>query len=471
MNRATVKKQRAVIYARISLDKTGEGLGVQRQEAECRALCKSRGWEVVEVCVDNDVSATTSLKRPAYDRALSIIREGEADVWVSWAYDRVMRRVSDLEPFIDHLDKANAQAHFVQAGAIDLSTPAGQFTALMFVGVAKMETQQKSVRQQAANRQRAHAGLRSSGGLRPFGWDEDRVTVHPVEGPALAQAIDEVTHGRSLRSLIDEWNKDPDLTPARGGKWRYSTIRALLMRASSAGLATYRGNVLKDVPAQWEPIVTVAQWEAICAVLSSPERRTTTDNRLKHYLSHAAVCGVCAGPLIVSAVNIRGSHRRIFRCKSGSNHVTRSFDPIEEATTAAILDRLASPDVAELFQPAQKRRPLKALADIDAVRTRMEQVQRDYEQGWIGGPELRLTMDNLSARLREAQAKVTMQAIPGIPERVRKVKPQRVAEVWESLSPVEQRNVANALLSVTVYPRRDAEHGALPYGALIEWKR
>ena len=101
----------------------------------------------------------------------------------------------------------------------------------------------------------------------------------------------------------------------------------------------------------------------------------------------------------------------------------------------------------------------------------MEEGQRDYEQGWIGGPELRLTMDNLSARLREAQAKVTLQAMPGIPERVRKVKPQRVTEVWESLSPVEKRNVANALLSVTVYPRRDAEHGALPYGALIEWKR
>lgn len=48
---------RAAVYVRISKDDTGERAGVQRQREDCLALAESRGWEVVEVFEDNDVSA------------------------------------------------------------------------------------------------------------------------------------------------------------------------------------------------------------------------------------------------------------------------------------------------------------------------------------------------------------------------------------------------------------------------------
>ena len=47
----------AAIYARISRDREGAGLGVERQEADCRALAERLGWDVVAVYVDNDISA------------------------------------------------------------------------------------------------------------------------------------------------------------------------------------------------------------------------------------------------------------------------------------------------------------------------------------------------------------------------------------------------------------------------------
>src|ERR687887_507586 len=36
----------AGIYTRISMDRVGGGLGVERQEQDCRELCARRGWEV-----------------------------------------------------------------------------------------------------------------------------------------------------------------------------------------------------------------------------------------------------------------------------------------------------------------------------------------------------------------------------------------------------------------------------------------
>ena len=56
---------RAAIYARLSMDREGTSAAVDRQEADCRELCEARGWEVVQVFSDNDVSASSGRRRPA----------------------------------------------------------------------------------------------------------------------------------------------------------------------------------------------------------------------------------------------------------------------------------------------------------------------------------------------------------------------------------------------------------------------
>jgi site-specific DNA recombinase len=51
------KVRAAAIYARISSDVDGSGLGVARQLEDCRKLAESLGWPVAEEYVDNDLSA------------------------------------------------------------------------------------------------------------------------------------------------------------------------------------------------------------------------------------------------------------------------------------------------------------------------------------------------------------------------------------------------------------------------------
>ena len=67
----------AAIYARISSDQTGEGLGVARQLEDCRRLAADRGWTVAAEYVDNDISAYRGKTRPEYARMLADI-EGAA---------------------------------------------------------------------------------------------------------------------------------------------------------------------------------------------------------------------------------------------------------------------------------------------------------------------------------------------------------------------------------------------------------
>nr|MBA3368633.1 recombinase family protein [Geodermatophilaceae bacterium] len=92
---------RSVIYARQSLDRSGEGAAVERQIADCRKLAESRGWDVLDVVSDNDISASNGKARPGYQRVLTMIESGSVDRVVVWAVDRLTRRMRDLEDVVD----------------------------------------------------------------------------------------------------------------------------------------------------------------------------------------------------------------------------------------------------------------------------------------------------------------------------------------------------------------------------------
>ena len=73
------KPVRAAVYVRISQDREGAGLGVARQEEDCRALCARKGWQVAGVYADNDVSAYSGRPRKEWTRLLADIGDGLID--------------------------------------------------------------------------------------------------------------------------------------------------------------------------------------------------------------------------------------------------------------------------------------------------------------------------------------------------------------------------------------------------------
>jgi len=98
-------RRRAAVYTRISQDRisqdrTGAGLGVERQETDCRALAEQLGWEIVAVHSDNDLSAYSGKPRPGYRALLADLRAGVADAVIVWHTDRLHRHPSELEEYL-----------------------------------------------------------------------------------------------------------------------------------------------------------------------------------------------------------------------------------------------------------------------------------------------------------------------------------------------------------------------------------
>ena len=177
----------AAIYCRISLDKRGEGLGVERQETLCRKLAKQRGWKVGEVYVDNDASAYSRKPRPAYDRMLDDIRAGKCDGVIAVDQDRLSRRLSELAELIEILQQAAAPVATTD-GELDSTTSGGILRLHILGAVAENESRKKGERVAREAEQAAFAG--KPGGSRwAFGWNEDRVSLRDDEADLIRDAV------------------------------------------------------------------------------------------------------------------------------------------------------------------------------------------------------------------------------------------------------------------------------------------
>jgi len=281
----------AAIYCRISLDRNGEGLGVERQEALCRKLAKERGWPVAEIYVDNDRSAYSGKPRPAYQRMFADIEAGLRDAVVCVDLDRLTRRPAELEAFMDLADMHHVALANV-SGDTDLASSDGRFKARIMGAVARQESERKGERVSREAEQAARRGV-PRGSRRPFGYEPDRVTVREDEAALIKDAVERVLAGVSLPSIARDWNARGISTPQgalRG--WSGTSVVEVLRNPRIAGLRTYHGEVVSE--GAWPAIVDRETFERLQVKIRRSARPGRPARRL---LSGVARCGLCGSPM------------------------------------------------------------------------------------------------------------------------------------------------------------------------------
>ena len=315
-----------VMYARISEDREGAGLGVERQLDDQCSLFTQLGLRLAGVYADNDLSAFTGKPRPDYLAMLADLDTGRARVVTAWHTDRLHRTPRELETYIDLAERRGVVTHSVKAGPLDLATPSGRAVARTLCAWARFESEHKGERVRAARRQAAEQG-RWQGGCRPFGFEADGTTIRPTEAAALAQASEAIVSGASLRSVVRDLNEAGHRT-AWDREWTSQAVRDMLRRPRNAGLTSYGAETF---PAAWPAIVPETTWRAAVSILSNPERRTNTtgSSRVKWLGSGLYVCGICGEPALRVSNQDPGSEHPAYRCKARDNtrqsgHVTRA---------------------------------------------------------------------------------------------------------------------------------------------------
>jgi len=485
------QKTRAVIYVRISQDRTGAGLGVDRQREDCEALAERMGWEVLEVYVDNDVSAFSGKLRKDYRRMLADLDQGKATVVVVWHTDRLTRSIVELEEYIELSDRRGIATHTVQAGTVDLATPSGRMTARILGAVARQESEHKGERVARARRQKALKG-EWMGGIRPFGWGMptgevrtkvDRKTGEEVEVPALdmmlavpeeAEALrfwtDEILSGGSIRSLV-KWCADKGVTTTRGNPVTHTDMRDMLLRPRNAGIAVYRGEEVGR--GQWEPIVDEAKYRAVCAILRDPGRTVNRGAQPKWLGSLLYECGRHACGKGMTVTQSGGRQYPSYRCTTGHGGGRRA-ETVDQYVEDTIVERLERPDAHELLEPAPDGVDVAGLqAEGERIRQRMRDLGGLFGAGQLeldafteGMETARAQLEGVTRQLARAATRDPLVGLVGAPD---------VRAAWKALDLERQRNVLRALVTVTLTtprPGRMPDGGYFDYDAVVfAWKR
>jgi DNA invertase Pin-like site-specific DNA recombinase len=470
---------RAALYLRVSLDRTGEGLAVDRQREDGEQLIKLRGWDLTSTYTDNDISAAGTKRRPGFEALMAAIESGAVDVVVAWSLDRLTRNRRDQLRLIEGCHRGGTNLALVRGSDMDLSSAVGRAVADILSTTARLENEQKSERQVRAIRQAAGKGI-MVGGRRAFGYTDDGQHLHPTEAPLLVQAYDRFLDAGAPLGAIARWLNDQGVTTTRGNRWRVETVRVVLSNPRNAGLRALRSvdpksgkrNFYHDAPVAtgtWPAVITEERWRQALRRLQDPSRRSSPGNRPRHLLSGIAWCGVegCGGRVYNS-----GAHGvPVLRCLS--KHLSRRADPIETLVVEALLRRLSKPYAARLFTSSSDG------VDVDdlwrraaATRAKLAELEDDYrDPDFVMGREEYMRSRN---QLQERLAGIDTE-IAGL-GRGDAVAPLRGAAdprpVWDQLDIDTQRAVVNQLMRVTVLPGRSGQPGGRrfdPASVDIRW--
>jgi site-specific DNA recombinase len=432
------------IYCRISQDRKGEGLGVARQEKDCRQLAERHGWDVAEVLVDNDVSAYSGKPRRGYERLLAMIEGDEIDAVVAWSPDRLHRAPAELETFIDLVEAHKVRIQTVQAGDYDLSTAAGRMSARVVGAVARHESEVKSERIRRKHEELAERGRPSGGGKRPFGYQADRMTLDAAEAALIRDAADRILAGDSLRSIVRDW-RDRGVPSVSGAPWQGTTVKRLLCSARIAGYREHKGKLAGK--ASWPAIITPEELTRIRAILTSPERRKSSTSARRYLLVGFVRCGRC-GAAMASRATGKGVRRYVCHADRGCGRCGIAAEPLEELIVEAVLSRFDGTTIPTKGRTDHDDK----LAEIEALEQRLADLSEDYAAGHLSRIELRVGGERIRERLDVLRSELAADLVDsGVGDRFGE--PGELRRAWPTLTFDRRRAVlALAVESVTISP-------------------
>jgi site-specific DNA recombinase len=469
--------QRAFTYARQSKD---HDAGIGRQQEDTDGLAERRGYVIPEGgrFADNDVSASKlTRKRPDYERMMARIRNGECDVLVITYMDRLYRQPIELEHIIPEIERAGVLIATVYEGDMDLRTDTGQLQARVKVAFARAEVMRKANRQKRANLERAQNGGRTPHGIRPFGYQDDRITPLEDEAEAIRWAARHILSGGSVSAILRDWT-DRGVKPRFegrtrrddngndvpfSGRWSHASVTRILTNPRIAGLNTLPNSSEIIGEGNWTPIITPETWAAVKDILSDPNRTAP-----RGAVSLGGFLFYCrCGARVQRDTRYRGRKGDpgrvgipIYKCTEYTAkatgrpgpHVTIAATQIDRYVEMRLLDRMREPDAAQVFE-----RKRDGSADVAKLKQERKEISDglarmagDEAMGILPRSIYLDAAKRVTARLEEIDAQIADAGKTDAAALL--LGADDPGEVWAGLDITVQRKIIESVMHITLKP-------------------
>lgn len=353
-------------YCRISDDAhKRDGHGVEDQTRHCGRIAGHVRGVVVHHYIDNDKSASKAdVTRDDFDKMVEALERGATesgypvDGVVCVADDRLYRGAHAYERFVDSFTSHPNRVYADDTGRHDLYGDGAEYRGLLGVAAARSETKKKKKRRARLNHlARAERG-EPVAGRRPFGWNDDKLTLHPEESKVVRQGVTDLLAGKSITTVT--WNfVESGLTTTMGNGWQLQTVKQILRNPRTCGYRKLNGELVADaegnpVVGKWKPIATPKEWYAVTAILEKNRSAGGWDGSgdgkrtpRKYLLTGLLRCGkkledgrTCNAKM--HGAPARKTHK--YRCRSvldgGCDKLSRQGPAIDKLITQLVLAKL-----------------------------------------------------------------------------------------------------------------------------------
>lgn len=301
---------RAVLYLRQSVSRD-DSISLALQESAGREHCARHGYQVVAVESDPGVSGRT-WQRPAVQRTIAMIEDGQADVIVLWKWSRLSRSRRDWAIAADKVDVAGGRIESATE-AVDVTTATGRLARGVLTEFAAFESDRIGEVWKEVHESRVQRGLVPNGNRR-FGYQLNPETgvhePHPTEAPVVRWAYERYVAGESPATIAEALNNRGHRT-VKGGPWSAEAVIDYLAAGFGAGVLRWRG---QTYPGAHETIIDADLWQAFqdrrAARAATPPRRRAS----RYLLSGLVYCAACGQRMHANT----GTYGPNFRCKRRS---------------------------------------------------------------------------------------------------------------------------------------------------------
>jgi site-specific DNA recombinase len=425
---------RAVIYIRVSSEKQVDGFSLRAQEKILKKYAADMKMSVVKLFREEGKSAYYTDTRPEFQNMLDFVKAGNADVILTYKYDR-LSRMDPADSFQLLKDLKEHNIRFI-AVADQLDTAVSDaFTIANHVIQANnfIEDLSGNVRNGQLD---AAACCMHMGGIPPFGYkvnqDTKQLELDETNATAVKKAFQYYAEGESANDICD-WLTKNGYKTVNGNFFTPSTLNSMFRNEKYRGCYTWDKAMPKDSKghrngsAQKEEYLRI---EEGCPAIVSEKVWQEVQNRLaenssmakrakpnRYYpLNGMIYCSKC-GERMTGNVSYSGKHIYYqYRCSKKCGNRSVRADQLEESILNVLRD--------SLFSRANQSAILEALNQLAGAQK--DSTDRRYQQLKAKFTGLEKSEENLLAAIEKGNVRTV---ITNRLERVGKEKAQVQKEI------------------------------------------
>jgi site-specific DNA recombinase len=448
-------KRTAAIYTRVSSDRQKQEGTIASQRAALMEYAQAQDWMVpAEWIFEDEGFSGAVLNRPGLERLRDLVAEGQVEIVLAHAPDRLSRKYAYQVLLIEEFARLGVETRFLKAPAAQ--TPEEQLLVQFQGMIAEYERALIAERTRRGKRYRAKAGSVSVLGVAPYGYRYVRKTEHSAGYFAVQEAEAQVVRrifaqyaqeALSMAEIARQLNQEHIATRFGKGPWRDTTILGMLRNPAYQGQAAY--GKTQNCPSQ-KPnrvarqkggfgrrsssrAVDKSQWIDIAVpALITPEifalaqerlgqnrRLSRRNTKTTSLLQGLLVCARCGYGLYRSSTGTARGQRQYYRC-GGADAYRRLPGPVcscrmlrvdylDELVWQQLLELLRRPEVirAELQRRRQeslKSNPMKQRTEqlereLSRCRQQMDKLLDAYQEDLLSLAELRKRAPELRKKI------------------------------------------------------------------------